>query len=260
MRILLSLVLLLMLSAPADATDSSDQDARLIVPSHRIGPAHLGMTRAAIDEVNRNALCSVRATYDASGRAMWLQTNWGGGCLISDKIQVGLFVGPVFRAFGKPDRIAQDARYPHATAFWISYQARGIAFRVLGSPSGAIIQTIAVFPGIASHVRTTITRSSGSSFPGSHNVPERASLKVPGELPRQAKPPRHLRTVAAVDVPELLLTHALLPRSHDSVEEHREERETHEDRGASVKGGPSKPDRKSAEVHRISGEPVGTLG
>jgi hypothetical protein len=161
MRILLSLVFALMISAPVGATDSSEQNTRLIVPSHRIGPAHLGMDPAAINKVNRDALCPVLATYDASGRAMWLQTNWGGGCLISDKIQVGLFVGPVFRSFGKPDRIAEDARYPHATAFWISYQALGIAFRVLGSPSGAIIQTIAVFPGIASHTRTTITRSSG---------------------------------------------------------------------------------------------------
>lgn len=147
MRVILSLMLVLMTVTPGSATVSPDQEQSLIVPGQRIGPAHLGMNRAAVDEVNRHSLCPVLAIYSASGQAVWLETNWGGACLISDKIQAGLPFGPVLRAFGKPDRITEDVRYPHATAYWISYQARGIAFRVLGWPSGALTQAIAVFPG-----------------------------------------------------------------------------------------------------------------
>ncbi len=165
MRVILSLALVLVI-VNLSATVSPAREQKLIVPGQRIGSARLGMNRAAIDEVNRDALCPVLATYDASGRAGWLQTNWGGGCLISDKIQVGLFVGPVFQSFGKPDRITEDARSPQATAFWMSYQALGIAFRVLGSPSGAIIQTIAVFSAIASHVDRGVSVRGGPSADG----------------------------------------------------------------------------------------------
>jgi len=149
MRVILSLVLVLLITVPASAAVASNQDPGLIMPGQRIGPAHLGMSRAAIDAVNRTCPCRVLAVYDASGHAVRLETNWGGGCRITNNIQVGLPFGPVLRAFGQPDRIAEDIRYPHAMAVWMSYQARGIAFRVLGWPSGTIIQAIAVFPGIA---------------------------------------------------------------------------------------------------------------
>jgi hypothetical protein len=147
MPALLNIMLMLMVSIPAGATPPSGQDPRLIVPGQWIGPARLGMTVAAIDEFNRHALCPVVATYDASGRAVWLETRWGGRCLISDRIQVGLSLGPVLRAFGKPDRVAEeeDVRYPHALAYWVVYQHRGVGFRVLARFSDAIIQTIAVF-------------------------------------------------------------------------------------------------------------------
>lgn len=149
MRAVLGFILVLVVSVPAGATHSADHDPTLIVPSQRIGSAYLGMNRPMIDEINRNSLCPVFATYDASGRSTWLETNWGGGCLVSDEIQAGLPFGPALRAFGKPNRIAEDARYPDATAVWVEYHDRGIAFRVLGSRSGTIIQAIAVFPKVA---------------------------------------------------------------------------------------------------------------
>lgn len=170
MRILLSLVLALTISAPVGATGSWDQGTSLIVPSHRIGPAYLGMSQAEIDRVNRNAPCLVVGTYDTSGHAVWLQTNWGGGCLVSDKVQVGLPFGPVLRTFGKPDRMTEDVRYPHATAFWLTYQVRGIAFRVLGWPSGALIQAIAVFPAIAARVSWRTHLGQDSVIPSVKNT------------------------------------------------------------------------------------------
>lgn len=149
MQVVSGLVIVLLILLPTKVTWSAEHDSRLIVPSERIGTAHLGMTRSMIEEINRTSSCPVVATYDASGRSASLATNWGGGCLVSDKIQVGLSFGPALRAFGNPDRITFDSRYPHATAVWVMYQSRGIAFRVLGWDSGTTIQAIAVFPGLA---------------------------------------------------------------------------------------------------------------
>lgn len=148
MRFILSLIIALLTVSPVFATMSSDRDQNLIIPGQRIGPVRLGMNRAAISKVNRDALCPVLAIYDAAGRAVRLETNWGGGCLLSDKIQVGLPFEPVLRTFGKPDQVTQDGRYPHATANWLSYHGWGVAFRVLVWTSGTIIQSIAVFPGV----------------------------------------------------------------------------------------------------------------
>lgn len=149
MRAVLAFTLLLLVSVPAYAAYSSEHYPSLIVPGERIGATRLGMKRSVIEEINRTSPCPVLATYDASGRSTSLETNWGGGCLVTDKIQVGLPFGPALRVFGKPDRIAFDARYPHATAVWIVYQDRGIAFRVLGWHSGTTIQAISVFLGLA---------------------------------------------------------------------------------------------------------------
>jgi hypothetical protein len=149
MRVVLSFILVLVVSIPASAAYTADHDPALIVPSERIGSVRLGMNRPMIDEINRNSPCPVFAIYDASGRSTWLETKWGGGCLVSDKIQVGLPFGPASRIFGKPNRIAEDARYPHATAVWVEYRGLGIAFRVLGWHSGTLIQAIAVFPKLA---------------------------------------------------------------------------------------------------------------
>jgi hypothetical protein len=149
MLVLLSFILVIVVSVPAGAVYATAHDPTLIVPGQRIGSAYLGMNRLTIDEINRKSPCRVFATYDALGHSTWLETNWGGGCLISDKIQVGLPFGPALHAFGKPSRIVEDARYPHATAVWIEYQDRGIAFRVLGWHSGTTIQAIAVFLGVA---------------------------------------------------------------------------------------------------------------
>jgi hypothetical protein len=149
MRAIVSLVLMLSIMGSASAAVAFNPDPGLIVPGGRIGPARLGMSRAAIDMVNRTALCPVLAAYDVSGHAVRLETNWGGGCRIADQIQVGLPFGPVLRAFGNPDRVVVDTRYRHAMGVWMSYQARGVAFRVLGWSSGTTIQTIAVFPAIA---------------------------------------------------------------------------------------------------------------
>lgn len=159
MQVVSGFVFVLLILLPTGVTWSAEHDSRLIVPSERIGTAHLGMTRSMIEEMNRTSSCPVVATYDASGRSAALATNWGGGCIVSDKIQVGLPFGPAMRVFGKPDRITFDTRYPHATAVWVVYQDRGIAFRVLGWHSGTTIQTIAVFAGLAAqasgHVRAT---------------------------------------------------------------------------------------------------------
>lgn len=177
MWILLSLVLVLVIATPVSAAGSSNQDPSRIVSGQRIGPAHLGMTQATIAEVNRNSPCPVLAAYDASGRAVRLETNWGGGCLFSDKIQVGLPFEPALQAFGRPDRIAEDARYPHAVAFWMSYQAQGIAFRVLEWPTGTFIQAIAVFPGIAAQIGRGFwpTASEGATGAGGCVSPPRAT-------------------------------------------------------------------------------------
>ena len=145
MRVVLGFLVVLLVSVPAGATSSADHDRTLIIPGQRLGAAQLGMNRLMIDMTNRASLCPVVATYDGSGGATWLETNWGGGCLLSDDIQVGLPFGPASRKFGDPDLIVKDARYPHATAVWIAYLGRGIAFRVLGWHAGAIIQAIAVF-------------------------------------------------------------------------------------------------------------------
>jgi len=149
MRVILGLILVLLVSVPASATWSADHDPRLIVPGQRIGGVDLGMRRGMVDAINRNSLCQVLAVYDAVGDSTWLETNWGGGCLVSDEIQVGLPFESAARAFGRPDRILQDARYPHAAAVWIVYEREGIAFRVLGWHSGTTIQVIAVFPRLA---------------------------------------------------------------------------------------------------------------
>src|SRR5579864_5089130 len=57
MRVILSLVLVLLITVPASAAVASSQDPGLIMPGQRIGPAHLGMSRAAIDAVNRTCPC-----------------------------------------------------------------------------------------------------------------------------------------------------------------------------------------------------------
>ena len=167
MRVVLGLMLVLMIAAPATAARIADEEPTFIVPGQRIGLVHLGMTRARIEQINKNSPCPVLATYGASGRSTWLQTDWGGGCLVSAKIQVGLPFGPVLRAFGRPDRIGEDARYPHAAAVWIVYQDRGIAFRVLGWHSGTTIQAIAVFPGLAARAsgQDRTTRLAGPPAP-----------------------------------------------------------------------------------------------
>ncbi|HEV2172472.1 MAG TPA: hypothetical protein VGR71_02845 [Nitrospira sp.] len=146
MRAVLGFMLVLVFAVPAFAAWIADYDSRLIVPGQRIGSVHLGMHRAMIDAINRTSLCPVLAMYDEAGNSTWLETNWGGGCLLSNEIQVGLPFDPVARAFGRPDRIAQDTRYPHAVAVWTVYEGRGIAFRVLGWHSSTTIQAIAVFP------------------------------------------------------------------------------------------------------------------
>lgn len=149
MRAVLAFILVLLVSVPTCAAYSPEHYPSLIVPGERIGAVRLGMKQPKIEEINRTSPCPVVATYDASGRSTSLETNWGGACFITSKIQVGLPFGPALRAFGQPDRIAGDLRYRHATAVWIVYEARGIAFRVLGWNSGTTIQSIAVFPGLA---------------------------------------------------------------------------------------------------------------
>lgn len=152
MRTVLGFLLVLLASVTASAAWPADHDPRLIVPGERIGAAHLGMHRSMIDAINRHSLCPVHATYNAAGESTRLETNWGGGCLVSDEIQVGLPFGPAARAFGRPDEIAKDVLYPHAAAVWVVYESHGIAFRVLGWHSGTTIQAIAVFPELAARV------------------------------------------------------------------------------------------------------------
>lgn len=156
MRAVAAFTLMLLISLHTCVAYSFEHHPNLIVPSERIGSARLGMTRSTIEAINRTSPCPVVATYDASGHAASVETNWGGECFVTNEIQVGFPFGPALRAFGKPDRIAPDARYPHATAVWVVYQDRGIAFRVIGWDSGTTIQAIVVFPELAA-------RASGQS-------------------------------------------------------------------------------------------------
>ena len=171
MRVVLVFILVLIVAGPARAFYVAGHDPTLIVPSQRIGLFHLGMSRQTIEALSGSSPCRVTARYDASGRSIWLETNWGGECLVSDKIQVGLPFGQALGAFGKPDRIARDAQYPHATAVWITYEGWGIAFRVLGWHAGTLIQAIAVFPRLAARNsgpdRTVIVAPQGVIQPSS---------------------------------------------------------------------------------------------
>ncbi len=149
MRIIMSLAVVLVMTCPAGAIHGSTGDDGLIVPGQRIGSAHLGMSRASIEALNLVAACPVMAAYDGLDRVVRLETNTGGACGVSDEIQVGLGLGPVLLAFGEPNQVVEDALYPQATAIWLKYPGWGIAFRVLVMRnSSALIQTIAVFPGI----------------------------------------------------------------------------------------------------------------
>ena len=131
---------------PATATHHPDH-FELIVPGERIGDALLGMPRQDVEAINRKAACQVAAAYDSAGRAVRLETNTGGACRTQEGIQVGIGFGSAIQAFGASHRVVEDARYPHATAFWISYPHFGITFRVLAmSDSSTLIQAIAVFP------------------------------------------------------------------------------------------------------------------
>lgn len=146
------LVLLFMLAGTTVgfAGNIRASDDGLIVPGERIGPARLDMPAAEIDMLNASALCPVTGTSDGDTLAVRLVTEWGGGCRVSDTIQVGVGFLPALEAFGRPNEIVRDAIYSDATAYWVSYQGWGIAFRVLVfRNSSTLIQAIAVFPGTA---------------------------------------------------------------------------------------------------------------
>src|SRR3972149_10555399 len=122
MRWTLGLLTVLTVTATAYAGHSLPRDDGAIVPGERIGPARLGMTVEEIGVLNEGALCPVRAVYDASGQAIYLTTSWGGGCRVSEDIQVGLGFSPVVVDFGEPDEVVEDAKYEQSTAFWGSYR------------------------------------------------------------------------------------------------------------------------------------------
>lgn len=150
MRWIVGVLMVLVAASPLHAGHVQGPDDGAIVPGDRIGSARLGITADEIEVHNRDALCPVTAVRDADGRAIRLITTWGGGCRVNGHIQVGVALAPVLHTFGRPDGVAEDARYDHATAYWVTYGGWGIAFRVVVMADGsALIQAIAVFPGTA---------------------------------------------------------------------------------------------------------------
>jgi len=119
----------------------------LIVPGERMGEAVLGMTRAEIAAANARMGCQVDATFDATGRAVRLQTNCGGALRLADGTTVADTFAYAARTYGPWDEAIFDAQYQDASAYWFIYRARGIAFRVLVFPTRAtLITVIAIFP------------------------------------------------------------------------------------------------------------------
>lgn len=150
MWVLMSILLLLVFTVPGRAGHTTGADDGQIVPGERIGAARLGMTQTDIEALNEATPCPVTATYDASGSARRLVTSWGGGCRVSDHVQVGMRFAPALDVFGNPDEVTEDARYADATAYWATYSAWGIGFRILAGEGGlTMIQAIAVFRGTA---------------------------------------------------------------------------------------------------------------
>ncbi|MGH2453674.1 MAG: hypothetical protein ACRDF5_07910 [bacterium] len=79
MKVVAAMLIAAGLLAPAAwAAGAIPGNARLIVPGQRIGMARLGMTEDELNQMNDLQLCQVSAGYDASGRAVRLETNWGG--------------------------------------------------------------------------------------------------------------------------------------------------------------------------------------
>lgn len=144
MRVVYLLLCLFLAVAAGIAQAASDG---LIVPGERMGEAALGMTREQIATINAQASCEVEATFDASGRAVRLQTSCGGALRMADGTQVGDTFAWAARALGVWDDAVLDVRYADATAYWFVYRNRGIAFRVLVFPTNAtLITTTAVSP------------------------------------------------------------------------------------------------------------------
>jgi hypothetical protein len=153
----LALAWTLALAGAAVATHAPDHPD-LIVPGERIGPARLGMTAeellAAMQPINdgTRAGCPVEAEF-ADGRAVRLETAWGGACMTAEGVQVGIPFGVALLAYGRPLEEVGEGAYlrqdgtVEATASWFRY--RGIAFRVVipaGLPAAAgVITTVAVF-------------------------------------------------------------------------------------------------------------------
>lgn len=149
-RVMILILLLPALAAPVSAGHLAGGDDGRIIAGKRIGLARLGVSAEEIEAINGETNCPVEAIFDLSGSAVRLVTNWGGSCRVSGEIQVGVGFAPAIDAFGRPDEVIEDAKHADATAFWVSYRAWGIAFRVLViEESSAMIQAIAVFRGTA---------------------------------------------------------------------------------------------------------------
>lgn len=149
-RVMMLILLLPALAAPVSAGHLAGGDDGQIIPGKRIGLARLGMSEDEVEAINGETNCPVEAFFDLSGSAVRLVTEWGGSCRVSGEVQVGVSFVPALDAFGRPDEVIEDAKYAGATAFWVSYRAWGIAFRVLLiRESSAMIQAIAVFRGTA---------------------------------------------------------------------------------------------------------------
>lgn len=147
MRWVLSLLLVLAMTGPVSSGHLLVGDG-LIVPGSRIGPIRLGMHRSTVQALNRVVACPVLATYDGTGSAIWLVTEWGGECWATNDIQVGLgSLGSILSTFGLPDHVDLDAAYAELDALWVTYNRLGIAFRVLviRDKLPTMVQAIAVF-------------------------------------------------------------------------------------------------------------------
>jgi hypothetical protein len=146
------LATLLVLTARSTAGALSDDPYWAVIPGVGIGGAKLGMTRLQVDQALAEIPCpdwAFAADFDG-GRLVRIATACGGAVRLESGVQVGSAFHKVVRQFGQPDPtlIVEDGRYDGAIAYWVSYPAAGIAFRVIEYEGDVTLQSIRVMPNV----------------------------------------------------------------------------------------------------------------
>ena len=148
----LFLAALVIFTAGSAAGALSDDPYWAVTPGVGIGGAKLGMTRLQVDQALSEIPCPDWAfvTDFDRGRLIRIATACGGAVRLESGVQVGSAFHKVARQFGQPDPtlIVEDGRYDGAIAYWVSYPAAGIAFRVIEYEGDVTLQSIRVMPSV----------------------------------------------------------------------------------------------------------------